>query len=177
MEQSLYATIREVDGPHFDQVTEWAWRPMYWLMSEKMLKMEKYEHQQIMSFINEVDKRNQRLKKEHKLSTHQQLIRKHTEQEKAEFFAKKFMKEVDFHHKIAYRFEKAYRLGKKVEKKQRATLNLEVIDAINEYMVYIEQDNMSLFYLVFFCIYYRNSMLLEFIRNLITKIPPHKKID
>ena len=25
----------------------------------------------------------------------------------------KFRKEVDFHHKVAYRFEKAYRLGKK----------------------------------------------------------------
>ena len=24
----------------------------------------------------------------------------------------KFRKEVDFHHKVAYRFEKAYRLGK-----------------------------------------------------------------
>ena len=28
-------------------------------------------------------------------------------------YMQKFRKEVDFHHKVAYRFEKAYRLGKK----------------------------------------------------------------
>ena len=28
-------------------------------------------------------------------------------------YLKVFRKEVDFHHKVAYRFEKAYRLGKK----------------------------------------------------------------
>ena len=30
----------------------------------------------------------------------------------------KFRKEVDFHHKVAYRFEKAYRLGKKHSQKK-----------------------------------------------------------
>jgi len=30
-----------------------------------------------------------------------------------EEYVKKFRKEVDFHHKVAYRYEKAYRLGKK----------------------------------------------------------------
>ena len=30
-----------------------------------------------------------------------------------EHYLRMFRKEVDFHHKIAYRFEKAYRLGKK----------------------------------------------------------------
>jgi hypothetical protein len=87
------------------------------------------------------------------------------------------MKEVDFHHKIAYRFEKAYRLGKKIEKKKRATLNLEVIDAINEHMTYIEQDPMSLFYLVFFCIYYKNEELLEYVRNLISRVASIPKIE
>jgi len=29
-----------------------------------------------------------------------------------EDYLKKFRKEVDFHHKVAYRYEKAYRLGK-----------------------------------------------------------------
>ena len=48
-----------------------------------------------------------------------------------------FRKEVDFHHKVAYRFEKAYRLGKKTgERKQ--TLNLEIIDCISEHSGYIE---------------------------------------
>jgi hypothetical protein len=31
----------------------------------------------------------------------------------ADNFQTLFSKEVDFHHKVAYRFEKAYRLGKK----------------------------------------------------------------
>ena len=30
-----------------------------------------------------------------------------------EEYLMKFRKEVDFHHKVAYRYEKAYRLGKK----------------------------------------------------------------
>ena len=30
----------------------------------------------------------------------------------------KFRKEVDFHHKVAYRYEKAYRLGKKQPQKK-----------------------------------------------------------
>ena len=29
-----------------------------------------------------------------------------------EEYMQKFRKEVDFHHKVAYRYEKAYRLGK-----------------------------------------------------------------
>ena len=32
-----------------------------------------------------------------------------------ETFTALFKKEVDFHHKVAYRFEKAYRLGKRGE--------------------------------------------------------------
>jgi hypothetical protein len=87
-----------------------------------------------------------------------------------------FRKEVDFHHKIAYRFEKAYRLGKKAgEKKQ--TLNLEIIDCISDHSGYVEQDPMALFYCLFFCIYYKNEDLVEFIRTLIQKIPQNDKID
>lgn len=93
------------------------------------------------------------------------------------FFVKKFMKEVDFHHKIAYRFEKAYRLGKKMGKQRLATLNLEIIDQINEHMPYIDQDPMTLFYLVFFCIYYSNKHLLDFVRKLIARSPPIKQIQ
>ena len=50
-----------------------------------------------------------------------------------------FRKEVDFHHKVAYRFEKAYRLGKKKEvNERRHHLNLEIIDCISEHSGYIE---------------------------------------
>jgi len=49
----------------------------------------------------------------------------------------KFRKEVDFHHKVAYRFEKAYRLGKKQPSKKQA-LNLEIIDIISEHSDYID---------------------------------------
>jgi hypothetical protein len=35
-----------------------------------------------------------------------------------EHYLKRFRKEVDFHHKVAYRFEKAYRLGKKMSEKK-----------------------------------------------------------
>jgi len=87
-----------------------------------------------------------------------------------------FRKEVDFHHKIAYRFEKAYRLGKKVNER-KASLNLEIIDCISEHSGYIEQDPMALFYCLFFCVYFKNEALVEFLRNLIQKIERHEKID
>jgi len=87
-----------------------------------------------------------------------------------------FRKEVDFHHKVAYRFEKAYRLGKKVTERKQS-LNLEIIDCISEHSGYIERDPMALFYCLFFCIYYKNEYLVEFLRTLIHKIHSHDKID
>lgn len=89
---------------------------------------------------------------------------------------KLFRKEVDFHHKIAYRFEKAYRLGKKITEK-RQSLNLDIIDCLSEHSGYIEQDPMALFYCLFFCVYYKNQDLVEFLRNIIQKMKPMKKID
>jgi hypothetical protein len=91
-------------------------------------------------------------------------------------YLKVFRKEVDFHHKVAYRFEKAYRLGRKMSERQQ-TLNLEIIDCISEHSGYIEQDPMALFYCLFFCIQYHNESLIEFLRTLIHKIHNHKKID
>lgn len=88
----------------------------------------------------------------------------------------RFKKEVDFHHKLSYRFEKAYRLGKKMPEK-RHTLNLEIIDCISDHSSYIEQDHMSLFYLLFFCVYFKNDELLNFIRLLIERIPPNEKVE
>jgi hypothetical protein len=38
----------------------------------------------------------------------------HQNEEVFDNYMSLFRKEVDFHHKVAYRFEKAYRLGKKV---------------------------------------------------------------
>jgi len=54
-----------------------------------------------------------------------------------EDYLKIFRKEVDFHHKVAYRFEKAYRLGKKMSVK-KAALNAEIIAIISEHDAYIE---------------------------------------
>ena len=88
----------------------------------------------------------------------------------------KFRKEVDFHHKVAYRFEKAYRLSKKQPHKKQA-LNLEIIDIISEHSDYIEQDPMALFYCLYFCIYYNNPELVEFLRTLILKMDSDKKPD
>jgi hypothetical protein len=88
-----------------------------------------------------------------------------------------FRKEVDFHHKVAYRFEKAYRLGKKQQQKKHM-LNQEIIDIITEHSDYIDQDKMALFYCLYFCIYYNNPDLVEFLRTLVRKMPNRPgKID
>ena len=88
----------------------------------------------------------------------------------------KFRVEVDFHHKICFRFEKVSRLNSKhVEK--RKNLNLEIIDCIGEYSGYIEHDPMALFYCLFFCIFYNNPDLIEFLRQLIHKVKSYEKID
>ena len=90
-----------------------------------------------------------------------------------------FRTEVDFHHKVAYRFEKAYRLGKKVNGAidRKANLNNDIIQCIVEHADYIETDPMALFYCLFFCIYFKNEDLVEFLRELIHKIHSHEKID
>lgn len=81
----------------------------------------------------------------------------------------RFRKEVDFHHKVAYRYEKAYRLSKKQPQKKNQ-LNQEIIDIITEHSDYIDQDKMALFYCLYFCVYYNNPDLVEFLRTLITKM-------
>jgi hypothetical protein len=88
-----------------------------------------------------------------------------------EDYLKKFRKEVDFHHKVAYRFEKAYRLGKKQSVK-KAALNQEIISIIDEHSSYIEQDQMALFYCLYFCIYYNNPEVVQFLELLISKMEP-----
>lgn len=84
-------------------------------------------------------------------------------------FLKIFRKEVDFHHKVAYRFEKAYRLGKKMSLKKMA-LNAEIISIISEHDSYVEQDPMALFYCLYFCIYYNNPDIVDFLKILVEKL-------
>lgn len=91
-----------------------------------------------------------------------------------EDYLKKFRKEVDFHHKVAYRFEKAYRLGKNMTAKKKS-MNMEIIEIISEHSDYIEQDPLALFYCLYFCIYYKNPDLVEFLRTLIKKMDNSNK--
>jgi len=78
----------------------------------------------------------------------------------------KMRNEVDFHHKICFRFEKAYLLGRQGKFKKRQ-LNLQLIDCISEYSIYIAEDPMSVFYCLFFCIFFNNPDFVEFLRLLI----------
>ena len=79
---------------------------------------------------------------------------------------------MDFHHRVAYRFEKSYRLSKQ-SPGNKLSLDREIIDIIVEYSEYIEYDPMSLFYCLYFCIYYHNQEIVEFLRTLISKIEDH----
>lgn len=47
---------------------------------------------------------------------------------------------------------------------------MEIIDIISEHSDYIEQDPLALFYCLYFCIYYNNPDLVEFLRTLILKM-------
>ena len=57
---------------------------------------------------------------EHKIKVNNRIdeVNNELEDKIREDYLKKFRKEVDFHHKVAYRFEKAYRLGKKMTLKK-----------------------------------------------------------
>ena len=48
-------------------------------------------------------------------------------------------------------------------------LNGSIIEMIMEFSDYIEQDPMSLFYCLFFCIFYNNPTVIAFLRTLISK--------
>ena len=76
----------------------------------------------------------------------------------------KIRKEVDFHHKIAYKFEKAYHLGK--VDPGRESINKDIIGQIGEHSDYLEQDPMSLFYMLYFCIYFNNPVIANFLSAL-----------
>ena len=71
-----------------------------------------------------------------KVENRKQVIQEEiNERIKREYF-RKFRKEVDFHHKIAYKYERAYKLGKKSPQKQQE-LDMEIIDLLSEFSDYI----------------------------------------
>lgn len=55
-----------------------------------------------------------------KIGARKDEIRNDLDQQIKDEYLQKFRKEVDFHHKVAYRFEKSYRLSKKHPEKREA---------------------------------------------------------
>jgi len=49
-------------------------------------------------------------------------------------------------------------------------LNLEIIDVIREQSDYVMEDPKSLFFCLYFCVFYNNPELVEFLRTLIIKM-------
>lgn len=43
VEDGIYGALTEVDGPHFDPVVQSAWKSFYWIISQKMLLIDKYD--------------------------------------------------------------------------------------------------------------------------------------
>ena len=196
---ALFVTIEQVDGPHWDNTVKRAWELIMHVITEKMLQPDTFDHTQFIdlekpphhiNFIPSGRKEDQDFTgrdasssrplngKSHLETTKftmQEATRTEYSKNVLHFYSTHFQHEVDFHHKVAYRFEKAYRLSKKPGTRLQ-TLNLEVIECISEYFNYIEQDNMTLFYLLFFCIYYKNQVIVDFIRTLIQKAPPLPKV-
>ena len=63
---------------------------------------------------------------------------------------------------------------------KKQALNNEITSIIEEHASYLEQDPMALFYCLYFCIYYNNPELVEFLKILINMMDEkHKpeKID
>ena len=48
LEDGIYGAIKEVDGPHWDFVVEKAWRLHYFMISEKMFKMNEFDPYSIL---------------------------------------------------------------------------------------------------------------------------------
>jgi hypothetical protein len=46
MEQALFKTIKEIDGPHWNPMVHRAWSIVYLMVRDKMLLQEKYDHNQ-----------------------------------------------------------------------------------------------------------------------------------
>ena len=78
-------------------------------------------------------------------------------------------KEADFHHKVAYRFERSYRITK-LHPEKKNQLNLDIVQVISDNSEYIQYDTTSLFFCLYFCIFYNNPELVSFLRTLIKKM-------
>ena len=76
---------------------------------------------------------------------------------------------VDLFHKLAYRFEKVYKLGKEKPEQSKA-INLEIINLICENSEEVSRDSTILFYCVFFCIYHANMDIYNFLKTLMSKL-------
>lgn len=83
-----------------------------------------------------------------------------------------FEKEVDFHHKIAYAFEKSFRLreNNKPEAVVKAA-NHEITLLISSQKWVLQRlDPLILFYCLYFSVFYENHESLAFLEDLISKL-------
>ena len=82
-----------------------------------------------------------------------------------------FEKEVDFHHQIAYGFEKSYQFRIN-QKPQNMVLqaNKEIMALLDNQLWILEIDPMILFYCLHFSVYYQNTEMIEFTRKLIDSL-------
>jgi len=92
----------------------------------------------------------------------QEKSRLHRQKEVGDAFA--FKEDVDFLHQIAYCFERSYGL-KMAGKEERIIIqsNKEIKDLINGGEWIIKMDPMILFYCLYFCVYYENELLKEYL--------------
>ena len=61
---------------------------------------------------------------------------------------------------------------------KKAALNAEIMQIIIEHSSYLDQDPMALFYCLYFCIYYNNPEIVNFLTILIKNLPElPEKID
>ena len=76
---------------------------------------------------------------------------------------------MDVHHKIAYTFERSYKIGRRFPDKIDGW-NMEIICILSEHSDYIYSDPEVLFFAAFFCVFYNNQFLLNFLKSLIERI-------
>ena len=181
MEAALYKALDEVNEPHFEPVVQSSWRPLFRIICKKMMR-DDYEHLEDLAFLSQKEQTHK-----DKLAVEVADIQDSSIREKSNVLAAKlkhsqeqyaslFRNEVDFHHSIAYRFEKAYRLEKSARQTQQ-TVNLEIIQKIGDFTDYIRQDSMSLFYILYFCIYFKNKQLVPFVKDFINKADRRPKTE
>jgi hypothetical protein len=82
-----------------------------------------------------------------------------------------FDREVDYHHQIAYVFEKSFRLreNNKPEAVVKAA-NVEITQLIAGQTWILQLDPLILFYCLYFSVFYQNEELLSFLKDLIEKL-------